>query len=95
MQFTTGALKDYSKRDLLKVLDSFHGRKVLVIDPFLNGLLSLVADFNLLKDHGVDKIFYLSDQQILETDAKSVIYLTRPNAMHIKWIASTFNCFLK
>lgn len=47
--FNTFALKEYSKRDLLRVLDSVRGRKALVIDPTVSGPLSLVAEFNLLK----------------------------------------------
>lgn len=86
-QFATGALKEYSKRDLLRVLDSVMGRKTLVIDPTVSGLLSLVADFNLLKDHGVEKIYYLSDT-IIDTDSKSLVYLTRPTITHLKWIAN-------
>ena len=47
--FNTTALKEYSKRDLLRVLDSVRGRKGLVIDSTVSGPLSLVAEFNLLK----------------------------------------------
>jgi hypothetical protein len=48
-QFNTFALKEYSKRDLLKVLDSVRGKKALVIDQSVSGPLSLIAEFNLLK----------------------------------------------
>lgn len=86
-QFNTFALKEYSKRDLLRVLDSVRGRKALVIDSSVSGPLSLVAEFNMLKDHGVDKIYHLSDQ-IIETECKNIIYLTRPNLNHVRWIAN-------
>jgi hypothetical protein len=47
--FATSALKEYSKRDLLRVLDSVRGRKGLVIDPSVSGPLSVVVEFSLLK----------------------------------------------
>ncbi|KAJ3351599.1 hypothetical protein HDU91_006100, partial [Kappamyces sp. JEL0680] len=97
--FSSGALKEYSKRDLLRVLDLVRGRKGLVIDQTLSGPLSLLVDFSLLKaclkeltrqDHGVEKIYHLSEN-IIEgagEHVKSLIYLTRPTIDHVKWIAS-------
>ncbi|KAJ3275943.1 hypothetical protein HDV01_006810 [Terramyces sp. JEL0728] len=66
--FDPTQLKDYSKRDLLKVLDSVRGRKCLVIDQSVGGPLSLFTDFGLLKDHGVEKIYYLSEAPIDSDD---------------------------
>ena len=35
----------------------------------------------------MEKIYHLSDQ-IIETECKNIIYLTRPNIQHVRWIAN-------
>ncbi|KAI8927967.1 Sec1-like protein [Entophlyctis helioformis] len=97
MPFSTAALREVSRRELIRVLDSLpkltaravqvRGKKALIIDPSVSGPLSLVAEFSVLKEHGVDKIYYLSAVP-LQTDNLSLVYITRPNLMHMKWIAS-------
>jgi hypothetical protein len=47
--FDSKALKDYSRKDLLRVLDSVRGKKGLVIDSSITGSLSLIAEYSLLK----------------------------------------------
>jgi hypothetical protein len=49
--FNTSALKEYTRKELLKVLDSVLGKKGLVIDPTITGPLSVVAEYSLLKVH--------------------------------------------
>ncbi|KAH6569528.1 hypothetical protein BASA60_008178 [Batrachochytrium salamandrivorans] len=87
--FSTAALREVSRKELIQVLDSVRGKKALIIDPSVSGPLSLVAEFAVLKEHGVDKIFHLTASP-LETDCKSLVYITRPNPTHIKWIADQF-----
>ncbi|CAG8535444.1 3238_t:CDS:10, partial [Ambispora leptoticha] len=62
------------------------GRKCLVLDPNISGPLSLVAEFSLLKDHGVEKMHYLQ-QGPLNTELRSVIYICRPSLQYMKYIA--------
>jgi hypothetical protein len=52
------------------------GGKGLVLDPKLSGPLGLIAEVSLLKEHGVEKIYHLSDR--LDTDCKNIVYLIRP-----------------
>ncbi|EGF80675.1 hypothetical protein BATDEDRAFT_24481 [Batrachochytrium dendrobatidis JAM81] len=87
--FSTAALREVSRRELIQVLDSVRGKKALVIDPSVSGPLSLVAEFAVLKEHGVEKIFHLASAP-LETDCKSLVYITRPNPTHMKWIADQY-----
>jgi hypothetical protein len=47
--FNTSALKEYTRKELLKVLDSVLGKKGLVIDPTITGPLSVVAEYTVLK----------------------------------------------
>lgn len=74
----------------MRVLDSVPGKKGLVIDARLSGPLSLIAEYSLLKEHGVDKIFHLSKDRpdTLTTDFKHLVYICRPNIANVKHIAS-------
>ncbi|ORX89440.1 vacuolar protein sorting-associated protein 33A [Basidiobolus meristosporus CBS 931.73] len=80
------ALRDLSRKELTDVLDSARGKKTLVLDPNLSGPLSLITEFSLLKEHGVEKIFYLQSGP-LETESSSIIYICRPNIQYVRYIA--------
>nr|KAJ3420408.1 hypothetical protein HK105_005705 [Polyrhizophydium stewartii] len=91
--FSPAALREVSRRELIHVIDSVRGRKTLVIDPSLASPLSLVAEFAVLKvgnpglqEHGVDRIFTLNGTPI-DADVKSLVYITRPTPIHMKWLA--------
>ncbi|KAJ3126525.1 hypothetical protein HK098_007425 [Nowakowskiella sp. JEL0407] len=83
--FNVALLKELARRDLVNVLDSVRGKKGLVIDQSLSGPISLVTEFSLLKDHGVEKIYHL--QQSIVTECKALIYLCRPKIQNMKCIA--------
>ncbi|TPX46403.1 hypothetical protein SeMB42_g01870 [Synchytrium endobioticum] len=80
------ALLEHAKKELIDVLDSVRGRKALVLDPSLSGPLSLVAEFSLLTEHGVDKIYHLQPGRV-DTEARSIIYICRPRIASMKHIA--------
>ncbi|CAG8439325.1 11444_t:CDS:10 [Ambispora gerdemannii] len=79
-------LRELARKELTNVLDSVRGRKCLVLDQNISGPLSLVAEFSLLKDHGVEKMHYLQ-QGPLNTELRSVIYICRPSLQYMKYIA--------
>ncbi|KAI9496391.1 Sec1-like protein [Zychaea mexicana] len=80
-------LKEVARKELPRLLDTVRGKKGLVLDPQLTGPLSLIAEFTLLKDHGVEKIYHL-DSDTLETDCASLIYLCRPKMQYMRFIAN-------
>ncbi|OAD71468.1 hypothetical protein PHYBLDRAFT_34391 [Phycomyces blakesleeanus NRRL 1555(-)] len=80
-------LRELARRDLPEVLDTVRGKKGLVLDPQLTGPLSLIAEFTLLKDHGVEKIYHL-DTPTMETECSSLIYICRPKLKYMRYIAS-------
>ncbi|KAI9202754.1 Sec1-like protein [Polychytrium aggregatum] len=86
--FSAKALKDAARKDLVRLLDSVQGKKSLVIDPSVSGPLSLIAEFSLLKEHGVDKIYHLQPTPADTGDARCLIYLCRPTLRNMQWIAS-------
>eukprot|EP00762_Andalucia_godoyi_P000574 ANDGO_05304.mRNA.1 Vacuolar protein-sorting-associated protein 33 homolog len=83
------ALRDTARSDLITVLDSVRGGKVLVLDPQLIGTLSLVAEASLLKEHGVEKIMLLSASHIEGVEAnKNVVYIVRAAIPNMRSIAT-------
>ncbi|CAG8463106.1 18575_t:CDS:10 [Acaulospora morrowiae] len=84
-------LRELARKELTTVLDSVRGKKCLVLDPNISGPLSLIAEFSLLRDHGVEKIHYLQ-QGPLETELTSLIYICRPQLQYMKYIAEHIQC---
>ncbi|CAG8441010.1 3150_t:CDS:10 [Dentiscutata heterogama] len=79
-------LRELARKDLKDVLDSVRGKKCLILDPNISGPLSLIAEFSLLKDHGVEKVHYLQ-QGPFETELRSLIYICRPQLNYMRYIA--------
>ena len=69
-------IREQARIDLCDALDSRRGKKALVLDPKLSGPLSLIAEISLLKEHGVENLYYLENEPI-ETDCRTIIYLVR------------------
>ncbi|KAH0837937.1 Sec1-like protein [Lanmaoa asiatica] len=73
-------LKDAAKKALV------NGAKTLVLDSTLAGPLGLVTEVALLKNQGVDKMFWLEPGPLTSTTT-NVIYLCRPLIKYVKIIA--------
>jgi hypothetical protein len=78
-------IKTEARKHLINVLDSIRGKKGLVVDMELSGPLSLLVEFSLLKEHGVEKIYHL--QESLETECSKLIYMIRPSIRNMKIIS--------
>lgn len=81
------ALRDSLRKELVSILNITRGSKGLVLDPALAGPVGLIARVEVLREQGVDKIYMLEGGQ-LETDCRTIIYITRPNLEHMRFIAS-------
>nr|ASF90207.1 hypothetical protein SPAR04510 [Bartheletia paradoxa] len=86
-----GLLRDLARRGLTDLLDEVPGAKTLVIDPSLAGPLGLVTDVSLLKNHGIDKMFYLESGPPLVCSTKHIVYLCRPTVAWMRVIADQIN----
>ncbi|EPQ61414.1 hypothetical protein GLOTRDRAFT_82875 [Gloeophyllum trabeum ATCC 11539] len=82
----TSVLSELAKKDLVDALNSVNGAKTLVLDPSIAGPLGLVTEVSLLKQHGVDKMFWLEPGP-LSAPTTNIVYLCRPLIKHIKIIA--------
>ncbi|CAO3702095.1 unnamed protein product [Rhizopus stolonifer] len=87
-------LRELSRKELPEILDKVRGKKGLVLNPTLTGPLSLTVEFNLLKDHGVEKIYHL-ESDTLETDCPGLIYICRPKLKYMRYIANHIKHFSK
>lgn len=75
-----------AKRSLTDALDKIAGAKTLVLDAALAGPLGLVAEMSLLRDHGVDKLFWL-ERGALSQAQKNIVYVCRPEISLMRIIA--------
>ncbi|KAI8099584.1 Sec1-like protein [Halteromyces radiatus] len=80
-------LRDLSRKKLPEILDKVRGKKGLVLDPQLTGPLSLLTEFKLLKDHGVERIYHL-DSSEMDSDCTGMIYICRPKMEYMRYIAN-------
>jgi hypothetical protein len=69
------------------MIDKVRGPKALVLDPSLSGPLGLVAEKQLLKEHGVEKTYHLKSSPI-ETDQRRMVFLVRDSIQNIKAVAA-------
>lgn len=81
-----GVLKELAKKGLVDALNSVSGAKTLVLDPTLAGPLGLVAEVSIMKQHGVDKMFWL-EHGPLNSSNTNIVYLCRPQAKWMKIVA--------
>eukprot|EP01125_Pyxidicula_operculata_P001470 TRINITY_DN11349_c0_g1_i1.p1 TRINITY_DN11349_c0_g1~~TRINITY_DN11349_c0_g1_i1.p1 ORF type:complete len:649 (-),score=140.94 TRINITY_DN11349_c0_g1_i1:30-1976(-) len=86
--FRESLVKDL--QELVTKADGKEKNKTLVLDPALAGPLGLVVEISLLKESGIDNIFYLAPEQLV-TEARNVIYICRPKVKFMKWIAQHIN----
>jgi hypothetical protein len=82
-----GALRERSRRELTQCIDTVQGAKALVLDPSLSGPLGLVAEKQLLKEHGVEKTYHLRCEP-LDTDQRRMVFLVRDSILNMKAIAA-------
>ncbi|KAL8925091.1 MAG: hypothetical protein Q9172_002410 [Xanthocarpia lactea] len=70
----TDAIKDKVRKDLLDLLEGVRGKKNLVIEQSLAGPIGLFVKFSTLQDYGVDKVFFLENDN-LDASQKNVVFL--------------------
>jgi len=81
----TDSIKADALKSLLDIVDSVRGKKALILDPSLTGLLGLIVKFSVLRDHGIEKVFHLDPNPPLVSHDK-IIFLCRPEQRHVQAI---------
>lgn len=99
-------LREEAKTELLEILDSLRGRKCLILDTALGGLLNqvIVEGNRLLKDNGVQYVRELKGglgEFVSEGSGggrdvpDNLVYLVRPNLAMMKVISAQVQSCLK
>ncbi|KAL9578574.1 MAG: hypothetical protein Q9203_007045, partial [Teloschistes exilis] len=70
----TESIKDELRKDLLNLLEGVRGKKNLVFEQSLAGPIGLFVKFSTLQDYGVDKVFFLENDNV-DTSQKNVVFL--------------------
>ncbi|XP_048370449.1 vacuolar protein sorting-associated protein 33A [Sphaerodactylus townsendi] len=72
------ALREACRRELREFLDKCAGSKAIVWDEYLTGPFGLIAQYSLLKEHEVEKMFTLKPGRLPLADVKNIIFFVRP-----------------
>lgn len=68
------------------------GKKNLVIEKALSGPIGIFVKFSTLQEYGVDKVFYLENDNV-DTSQKNVVFLARgESAVNALTIAGMYVC---
>ena len=80
-------VREAGRRDLLNCIDRCPGSKAVVWDEKLTGPVGLVAEYSLLKEHEVGKMFPLSRGKLPHCEEQNIIFLVRPKIELMEIIA--------
>ncbi|XP_005922805.2 vacuolar protein sorting-associated protein 33A isoform X1 [Haplochromis burtoni] len=71
-------LREAARKELREFLDKCAGSKAIVWDEYLTGPFGLIAQYSLLKEHEVEKMFTLKNGRLPPADVKNIIFFVRP-----------------
>ncbi|RXM90788.1 Vacuolar protein sorting-associated protein 33A [Acipenser ruthenus] len=71
-------LREAARKELREFLDKCAGSKAIVWDEYLTGPFGLIAQYSLLKEHEVEKMFTLKAGRLPAADVKNIIFFVRP-----------------
>ncbi|KAH7027498.1 Sec1-like protein [Microdochium trichocladiopsis] len=85
--FDVEQVRDKARKDLLYLLEGVRGKKNLVLQRSLAGPINTVVKVSTLQDYGVDKFFFLENDNA-DTSQQSIIFIARGEcARHAQTIA--------
>ncbi|XP_029426745.1 LOW QUALITY PROTEIN: vacuolar protein sorting-associated protein 33A-like [Rhinatrema bivittatum] len=85
-------LREAMRKELREFLDKCAGSKAIVWDEYLTGPFGLIAQYSLLKEHEVEKMFTLKAGRLPAADVKNVIFFVRPKLELMDIIAENVLC---
>ncbi|KAI0486392.1 Sec1-like protein [Xylaria cf. heliscus] len=85
--FDTEHIRDKARKDLLHLLEGVRGKKNLIIERSLAGPVGVIVKVSTLHDYGVDKFFFLENNNA-DTSQRNVVFIARGEcARHAQAIA--------
>ncbi|KAG4306124.1 hypothetical protein PORY_000112 [Pneumocystis oryctolagi] len=79
-------IKQDNIKAFLSALDSICGKKILILDRYLSGPIGLLVKFSVLQEHGVDKVFWLSEDTPCSPFPK--LYICRPTITNMRLVSA-------
>lgn len=76
-----------ARTSLINLIEQCPGKKAIVWDNSLAGPVGLIAQYSILREHGVIKMFPLRSIPLPETDVDHVIFISRPKLHLMDYIA--------
>ncbi|XP_056636100.1 vacuolar protein sorting-associated protein 33A [Diorhabda sublineata] len=76
-----------ARTSLINLIEQCPGKKAIVWDNSLAGPVGLIAQYSILREHGVIKMFPLRNIPLPETDVDHVIFISRPKLHLMDYIA--------
>jgi len=92
-QINPNEISEKSRRDLLHLLESVRGKKNLVIEKSLAGPLGLYVKFSTLQEYGVDRVFFLENDNV-DTSQRNIVFLARGEKAHTVLTLAGTSCFI-
>ncbi|KAG5900565.1 hypothetical protein JTB14_022872 [Gonioctena quinquepunctata] len=84
-----------ARNNLINLLEKCPGKKVLVWDNSIAGPVGLVAQYSILREHMVIKMYPLRPVPLPETDVDHVIFISRPKLRLMDYIAQNVHSEIK
>lgn len=80
-------IQESARKNLMALLGKCDGTKAIVWDQELAGPMGLIAQYSLLKEHGVITMFPLQPKKLPPTKVNHIIFISRPKLHLMQWIA--------
>ncbi|KAF2442171.1 Sec1-like protein [Karstenula rhodostoma CBS 690.94] len=74
--FSASEISEKARRDLLLLLEGVRGKKNLVLEKALAGSVNLLVKSSTLQEYGVDKFFFLENDNV-NSSQRNVVFLVR------------------
>ncbi|KAF5849967.1 hypothetical protein GGP41_005406 [Bipolaris sorokiniana] len=74
--FNAADITEKARRELLLLLEGIRGKKNLVLEKALAGPLNLLVKFSTLQEYGVDKPFFLENDNV-DSSQRNIVFLVR------------------
>ncbi|TDZ26930.1 Vacuolar protein sorting-associated protein 33A [Colletotrichum orbiculare MAFF 240422] len=85
--FSTNQIRDKARKDLLFLLEAVRGKKNLILERSLAGPIGTIVTVSTLQEYGVDKFFFLENNNA-DTSQRNVVFIARGEcARHAQTIA--------
>lgn len=80
-------IQESSRKELISLIQRCEGKKAIVWDQDLAGPMGLIAQYSLLKEHGVNTMFPLQPGKLPATQVNHIIFISRPKLHLMQWIS--------